>query len=65
MKDWDGLCMMPGALEQENKITIEERNFLSSFFREHFSLLEFNWTKGLKEPRIRWLEKQIKTLKDD
>jgi hypothetical protein len=59
-----GLCHLVDTLYDNGKISREETNKLLRFISANKPLnaCAYYWKKGLIEPRVQWLEEQIKKL---
>ena len=60
----NGLCELALHLYWQEKITIEEYNILNNYIEKYRpnKWCHYSWASGKKEPRIEWLEEQIKKL---
>jgi len=63
-KDFEGLCVQTTLLRQRDIITLKEMRILDNYLFVNLPGFpgSFRWEKGLKPPRIEWLNEKIRNL---
>lgn len=62
-KYYHGLCLVAWHFRNTLSLgTYEQAKYLVELVEKEFNDSQYHWKPGLKSPRIKWIDKQIKEL---